>query len=329
MTVVRSVTIRDVAKAAGVSKTTATCVLNQTVGFKVSDTTRSRIFETAEELGYRYNAVAAALTRGRTDTVGLVIPWENRELGPSAYLRDLVMAVGQAAYSRGLRLSLLPLDVVTPTTIQSLIDGRVDGLILSLVTDQALIQQVEASGVPVVVLGHEAGRYRIEEDSAEGARQIANHLLSLGHRRFVHLMPDRLGGANVIRRDAFLAQVAEFEGTQVHVCQGVEPLADTLQSDPYPTALFAFNDALAVEALRVAQRLGRRVPEDLSVAGFDDCLVARVCIPPLTTVINPFEAIAQAALDTLGALQRKEPASTTQILPVSLAIRESTGPAPA
>jgi DNA-binding LacI/PurR family transcriptional regulator len=196
-----------------------------------------------------------------------------------------------------------------------------------------------APPIPVVLVNTaapEADVPTIMSDNQSGSRMVAEHLLGLGHRRFGYLMPpprhvdapDRLAGVRRALREADLAPEALQVARGEALVWGGEVAADELlDRSPETTAFVAYNDLMAIGALRALRRRGRRVPAEASVAGFDDVAMAAYVDPPLTTIAQRTDEMGRWAVARLVGEEGLGPSSV--LLPVDLRIRESTGPVPA
>ena len=334
-----NVTLQDVAAAAGVSKTTAASILRGDRGFQAARGTRERVQVTAARLGYRRNALAAALSSGRTHTVALLLPPLQSASDMAALTRtfgqDVFVAVLNAASQANLRVLPTPLPTVAdpPIALKNLIDGRVDGLILVSLRDPDFVEQVYASMVPCVELSSGFGTRLVQPDNAGGAAAAVAHLAERGHRRIVHWSGGVASSASEQRRSGFLAAAAKhgLRPEEVTITQDAASVAALLgrPASERPTALFAFNDHQAFLTLDIARGLGLRVPEDLSVVGFDNNILAEAARPRLTTIYNPIQEQADAAIKILQALWRGE---TDPVMPEKVSIRliqrQSTTTAP-
>jgi LacI family transcriptional regulator len=325
-----AVTIVDVARKAGVSKTTVSCVLNNAPGFSVPEETRQRVFDAAAALGYRRNTLAAALRSGRMNTVGIVPPsplHPDRDAhAGSVYIKDLLLALCAAAAQTRMNATIWAEKPHASLTVADALDQRVDGMVLAgLYGAGDFVRAVYAAGVPCVEIGSRFGDYQVHPDNRGGAALAADHLTGLGHRRIVHWRgPERVFSATE-RREGFLA-VLEARGIpDVPVVYGAQELAEHLGREDRPTALFAYNDASAVAALDLARELGLSVPRDLSIVGFDDNILATTARPRLTSVRNPLDGIARAAMELLEAQMRGQPPEPgPRTIPTRLSVREST-----
>ena len=328
-------TIADVAERAGVSTATVSRVLAG-VG-RARPETQARVLEAARELDYRPSEVARSLKRRSTQTLGLIITdIEN------PYFPELVRSVEDAARAAGFSV-LLCNAADDPereaSYLDLLVDRRVDGLIIA--ASSLGVRQGEwlmAPPIPVVLVNTaapDADLPTIMSDNEGGGRVATEHLLALGHRRFGYLMPPprnvdapaRLAG---VRRALTAAGVPRDALTIAHgealVGGGEAAANDLIDRAPETTAIVAYNDLMAIGALRALRRRGRRVPADTSVIGFDDVPVAAYVDPPLTTISQRTEEMGRWAVTRLTGEDGTGPPSVR--LPVDLQVRESTGPAP-
>ncbi len=323
-----NITLEDVAAQAGVSLTTAAAILRDAPGLRASTVTRQRVLETSARLGYRRNAIAASLQKGRTYVIGVLLPvreFETRTHAQRAYPQELLVSVFHAANRAGLRI----IPVMMPPrpghlTVQSVTDRQVDGLILGAIYDNNFLQSVEEAGVPCVEISG-TGRYLVLPDNEGGAEAAVEHLAALGHRRIAHWTCG--GGVAADARRAGFEAAARRLGVQTFFARSEEEATNVLRQPERerPTALFAFNDYWACVALGIARKLGLCVPDDLSVVGFDNKILAETAYPPLTTINNPLEAIADAAVALLQTrLRGEEPEEPRQVLPAHLVVRGST-----
>jgi LacI family transcriptional regulator len=328
-------TIADVASKAGVSTATVSRVLTG-VG-RARPETQARVLEAARALDYRPSEVARSLKRRSTQTLGLIITdIEN------PYFPELVRSVEDAARAAGFSVLLCNAEddpEREASYLELLVDRRVDGLIIA--ASSLGVRQgdwLTAPPIPVVLVNTaapDADLPTIMSDNEGGGRIATEHLLALGHRRFGYLMPPprnvdapaRLAGvrraldAGGVPRDALT--IAHGEAL---VGGGEAAANELLDRAPATTAIVAYNDLMAIGALRALRRRGRRVPADASVVGFDDVALAAYVDPPLTTVSQRTEEMGRWAVERL--IGDDGSGSTSMRLPVDLQVRESTGPAP-
>lgn len=331
------VTVEDVALEAGVSKTTAASILREAPNFQVSEATRHRVLEAARALGYRRHAVAVALSSGRTNTVGLLLPLaaiDARMPTSRIYGQDIFVAVFQAASRAGLRVTAIPLPHADNPhlPLQDLTDRSVDGIVMASVPSAEFVREVYQSGIPCVEIGSGHGRHLIHPDNEGGIEAAVAHLVALGHRRIVHWRGAGDNYASVHRHKGFAAasERHKLPATSTWVVRAQEEITALLRLPPIqrPTAVVAYNDYQACLALDIAREIGLRVPDDLSVVGFDDNILAEAARPQLSTIRNSLSVQAEAAITLLQALCRGEEPESPAPVPTQLIIRHSTGPAP-
>jgi len=344
MSTVRAVTIRDVARLAGVSLSTVSQVLNGRPGY-ASATTRERVLEVARELGYRPNALARGLVTSRTGTLGVVITDITR-----GFFTQVVGSIEQVVSKQGYSVLLACADGIQPeqTAFETFLDKRVDGIICMSSTVEASAEhifQVTRLGVPLVVINrplHTSELNQIAWDDVEIGERATEYLIGLGHRRIAHvsgsLQPprrrsaaDRLSGYQQALRIAGLPIDSSLilDGRyDYHVAfAACARLFD--RANP-PTAVFAASDSMAVAIVNALHRRGLRVPDDVSVVGANDDLHAVHVEPPLTTVRLPVRTAGRRAAElimaAIGAPSPAEP--VCEMLASELIVRGSTAPPP-
>ncbi|PAZ16478.1 transcriptional regulator [Streptomyces sp. SA15] len=330
----------DVARLAGVSQKTVSRVFNDEQ--YVSAEVRRRVLEAAEELGYRLNNAARALASGRTRSIGVVT------LGTALYgPASLLMGIERAARDTGYALRVVNTLEGDPGgiagAVESLLEQGVDGIVISEPIDEG-IDEPEVSihvDVPVLVLGAPpafAGPRVVTAGVGADllARAATEHLLELGHVTVHHLAGPRRWFAARDRLEGWRAALAAHGRTEPPVVEGDWSASSgyaagrELAADRDVTAVFAANDDMAIGLVRALTEAGRRVPDDVSVVGFDDIPVAAYVNPPLTTVRQPFDAVAQTGLKLLvHAIEnpQAEPLLASDP-PVELVVRTSTAPPP-
>ncbi|BCW12349.1 LacI family transcriptional regulator [Arthrobacter sp. NtRootA4] len=315
---------------AGVSHQTVSRVLNNHPN--VSSKTRERVEQAITELGYRRNTAARSLVTRRSQTIG-VLGSELAQYGPSHTL----LGVQQAARDAGYFVSVAGLREVTPETIKDAIahfmDQGVDGIVVTVPHPGTfdVLRDITAQ-VPLVAVGsigdeHLSGA---TVDQRQGAQLAVQHLLELGHQEIGHLSGPvdwidaaaRIEGWQDALAQAGLEPAALIEGDWSAECGYREGLK--ISADRSMTALFVANDQMALGVLRAFNETGVRVPDDISVVGFDDQPESAYFIPPLTTVAQDFEELGQRCIDLL--LDRIEGGSTGMAATVAprLVVRSTT-----
>lgn len=322
--------LADVAERAGVAPVTVSRVANGQES--VRPETRRRVQEAMTELGYRANTAARALATGRFGTIG-VIAFDLTAVG-NLYIADAVIRQAQHA---GMAVNLATLDAADDASLQAAIQRLTSLAIDGLIVVEARILDTPnlrlPSNLPVVVAegAPDIGYPAVGVDHGAGAIAATEHLLELGHRTVHHIsgLPDSHPSAR--RRQAWQRTLRR------HGCDIAEPIAGDwsaesgyragleLLTDPGVTAVFAANDQMAVGVLRAAAELGRRVPEDLSVVGYDDSEVAGYLTPPLTSVRQDLAGVGRSCVDLLvDSIHGNEPDWSTRLLRPQLVVRQST-----
>jgi LacI family transcriptional regulator len=322
------VTILDVARAAGVSKSTVSRVLDERLPRSTS-ATAERVRQVAAELGYIRDPLAAGLRRSGTSTVGVIVP----------RLTDTVMAmlyeeIARASGSRGL-FAIVATTEDDPgaehLAVQSLLRRRVDGLIL---TTARLDTSTEPERpVPhVLALRTDGVRPSSIGDDRLGAHLATRHLIDLGHRRIGLVGGPGYASSARNRQEGFRSALAEsgvpvdeslIAGDAFSIEAGETAGRILLDRPDRPTAVFAVNDNTAIGVMAAAHALGLRIPDDLSLVGYNDIPVVSRLPVPLTTVRVPFHQIAAGALELLLEADRGHPPRTLVATP-TLIPRRST-----
>jgi DNA-binding LacI/PurR family transcriptional regulator len=334
--------MRDIASAAGVSQSTVSRVLNDApTRVPIADDTRERVRLAARQLGYRPNPLARGLRGAPTMLLGAVV----RDI-TDPFFAGAIEALSVETIARGYNVVLghahgradeaLALTAVLETR-------HCDAIVLlgDMQDQPRLLADLGTSTVPVVGMWQGSsplGVPTVDVDNWAGVRDGLEHLAALGHRRIAFISGRLLGDIRE-REAAFRGFMQErFDGVPDGYVQqvpntpagGEQALHDLLRVEPRPTAVVTSTDTLAVGVLHAAHSVGLTVPDDLSVVGFDDILLASHTIPPLTTLRMPTAEIVGAGVQL--AIERAQnptlrdaPASVT-VIPPTLIVRESTAP---
>jgi DNA-binding LacI/PurR family transcriptional regulator len=326
----------DVARLAGVSSQTVSRVSNGHAN--VDEGTRARVLDAMHTLGYRPNGAARALKSGRFHTIGVIMT-TLQTLGNIRTLDAIATEAARAEYS----VLLMPISDPTLRGVsgayQRLSAQAVDGAVIIL--EARFLDQAEFAlppGIPVVVIdsGAGPGYTVVDTDQALGARQATDHLLGLGHRQVWHIAGPETSFSAIHRTESWRDTLAASGITPPPLLRGNWTAESgyghglTLGQRPDVTAIFAANDEMAFGAMRALHELGRDVPGDVSIVGFDDMDVAASFWPPLTTVRQDFAAVGRLSLQKLltKVSDLTTPTDIT-IVPTELIIRSSTAPPPA
>ncbi len=327
-----SPTLAELARATGVSPMTASRALNDRPG--VSDAKRSEIRRAAARLGYAPNLAARKLSGAASRIFGVVTPHLE-----SPFVSEIIAGMGPAAGESGYELlvySLRRRDRHPPGGVTRVLEQVADGVIALLPFEFAYLHALAAARVPVVTVdqGERRARYpTVVADAYQGGLAAVRHLLSLGHRDVAFLGgDDRLASArerarayrNALSEAGLGRSAGRMIPADFSAEGGYAATAALLRRRPRPTAIFAANDLSAFGALGALRAAGLRVPEDVSVVGFDDLPAAAHASPPLTTVRQPLHEMGREAVGLLLAGVRREVGPRHVVLPTTLVIREST-----
>lgn len=327
-------TIRDVARLAGVAKTTASDAL-QGRG-RVSEATRARVEAAAAALRYRPHAGARDLTLRRSEVLGLLV---GDFFDP--FNAELTGLLEQRAAANGYRVLLAtagPDLQEEATALSNLLKHRVAALILVAYTGDDAALRAITEHTPVVSIGYSgAAGVSIGLDDLTGALLAVGHLLDLGHTRIAYvsgtLVAPRTDAARISGYRATLRRAGVRDEAIVKVGPHSDPLRneavrELLSRPDRPTAVFAASDITAIEVMSCAMELGLRIPDDLSIVGFDDMQLARLPMISLTTVAQPIAELARLSIEAATSwLSSGEVAQSTMLEP-ELVVRGSTGPPP-
>jgi LacI family transcriptional regulator len=308
-----AVTIKDVARESGVNVSTVSRAINGEYG--VHKDTRELVLAVAARLHYRPNRVARGLVTGRSHTFALVVS-DIR----NPFFSEVARGAEDAAYLAGYDLVLCNSDLDPEKQIryiQSLVEKRVDGILMNSVAALSRPQQKQlaALGVPIVLLNQAAPRSAFSTvcaDNLSGGALAGDYLLRLGHRHIAYLTGRH--GNMTIRARGFVRALAAAHGPVVPIVlhgrnnfqAGIELANKLIAAHPEVTAMACANDMMAFGVIRALMDAGRRIPEEVSVIGFDNVELSSIVHPPLTTIHQPKYEIGQAAIEILLRLAARD-----------------------
>ncbi|HTW13054.1 MAG TPA: LacI family DNA-binding transcriptional regulator [Solirubrobacteraceae bacterium] len=330
-------TIRDIAEIAGVSPATVSRVVNGRTD--VSPALRESVMRVVREQGYTTGRAPHPAHFGRTGLVGVTVPLVHK-----SYFSEILAGASEAFYELDYSIVLSPTlheHRREVSLVERLMRGLTDGALLVLPEEsQQELTALREQGYPFVIVDpHTEIDERVPTVSASntaGGRSATEHLLSLGHRRIAAITGPRDGIATKERMRGYRGALLDF-GILADPALTVESDFSTggghraalplLSMAERPTAVFAFNDMMAIGVIRAARQLGLRVPEDVSVCGFDDTFEASILETPLTTVRQPLAEMGRMAVSQLARLLQNRRIEALHIqLETMLVVRESTGP---
>jgi len=336
MAIRRRPTSADVARQAGVSRTTVSFVLNDHPTAQISQATRERVLAAAADLGYVPNASARTLAVGASLVLGLVLRQRPEQVAVDALLPETLRGLADAAREGGYRVLVEPLPRGDDSYSSLLRAHHVDGLVISGPrADDRALAELQAEGFPLVLQGSlpDVPIPSVDVDNVEGARTVVEHLISVGHRQIACITnaplaytaaTERLEGYRAalegarIPYDERLVAHADFDPASGHAA-----MDRLIRRGGAFTAVFAASDVVALGVIGAARAHQVRVPEQLAIVGFDDIPLAAYFDPPLTTVHLPAHAlgfsVGRALIDRIAG--RPVPART--VLETQLVVRGS------
>jgi DNA-binding LacI/PurR family transcriptional regulator len=329
-------TLLDVARRAGVSTATVSKVLANKPYFTAA--TRDKVMQAVDELGYVPHLPARALSSGKTHIVAVVFPYLYDTIFTDPLVLRILEGIEAECSLRGynILLSTPKLTANGPDLnyMQLMQSGYIEGLIaMDNIPSSSVIAPAQKRNLPSVAIGYYETEFSVQSDDFNGAHQLIDHVIHLGHRRigFIVVAPERhysiqyrMDGLRAGMRKAGL----DFDAAPVafgdfSTQSGFTAAQSLLQNIPDLTALVCINDRMAMGAIQCARQIGRDVPSDLTVVGYDDIPMAAAFSPALTTVDQQAPALGRAAAQMLFAvLDGKKPGSMR--LPTYLVVRQSS-----
>ena len=326
-------TLQEVARRARVSTATVSRVLNN--GASVKSSTRARVLKVIQELKYSPNVHAQSLAGGRSRSIGVIV--SNIE---NPFFLDVYKTVEAGAHAAGYEVIMANTDYSSDrlvTSIRLMLGRRLAG-VAAIVSemDAALIQELSGQRIPVVF--YDVGTPRrnitnIRVDYRGGMAKLTSYLYSLGHRRVGYIGHHATLGPINERIQSLRDATGKYPGLEVDMATDADTLEGGRQAarvllarSPRPTALVCVNDVMAVGALREVRARGLRVPEDVSVTGFDNVTLAQFAVPALTTVHIPRDQIGRTVCACL--MRDDVPREQEFVVEPELVVRDSTGLAP-
>jgi DNA-binding LacI/PurR family transcriptional regulator len=327
-----SVTIKDIARAAGVSHSTVSRALADSP--LISTETKERIRRLADEMGYAPSAIGRGLVTRRTGTIGLVVTTI-----ADPFIAEVVQGIEETALSYNYNTILCNSQAEPERelkTVRALHEKRVDAIIVTSSRLGSLyMAHLREVGVPIVLINNQRGgayTHSVLIDDRRGGELAGKYLLGLGHERIAYVAGPVWAQASNVRLEG-LRQALRPRGLDVPADWvlegngrpegGIEAAHELLRRKLPATAVFCYNDMTAVGLLAALHKAGLRVPEDLSVIGYDDVAIVAHLQPPLTTIAQPKYALGQQATEMALTLIRGEPDVRDVVLAPALVERES------
>lgn len=340
--IIHDVTLKDIAKYVGVSPSTVSRVLSGAKTGMISEGTRKRVLEAAEQLGYTPNTMARALKGKQTKLLGVIV----REIA-DPFFASFIASLNTCARNLGYQIVLghAHSDPQVAIQMSAILDTRhLDGIFAlgDLRDDNNALEQLLQSNQVVVAMcrGQKPSWIpKVNVDNQAGVDMMLNHLIQMGHTRIAFIDGGWLGDIRErrisferyaidhnLQADFFCveAQVNDADG-------GYKAMSDILSRSHRPTAVFAADDMMAIGALKAAINMGFSIPKDISVVGFDDIEMGRFMTPALTTVRQPIEEMSSRAMELIVDLIAKREITDNErsiMIQPGLVVRESSGLAP-
>lgn len=332
------VTMSDVAKRAGVSVMTVSRVVNGVKG-KVSEATRKKVLQIIKELNYHPNSVGRALHGSRLKIIGVVSPLITAGIVlENPFYYELIMGIEEVCTEKGFDVMISTRKKINKNSdyLKNFYERKVDGLIIVAPNVNSIqFELIEKDDIPVVLAG-ERTSHRIsyvDADNERGGELAVEYLYRMGHRKIGMITGtstmrnaiDRLNGfLNAMRKFGLEIRKDWIINGDFHYYGGTVAIKQLLKASELPTAIFCANDLSALGAIAELKKSGVRVPQDISVIGFDNINVAQYSHPPLTTIEQPIFEMGKAAAELLLAkINNKQVTSQGRIFPVKIIERDS------
>lgn len=323
------VSIREVAKLAGVSPATVSRVLNGTA--KVDEEKQQRVLKVVRETGFIPNEVARSLFKKSSKLIGMIVP--NIE---NPFFNEMAKAIEEEAYKNGYRLTLCNTDddnAKERENIRMLSRMNADGIIL-MTNNEEIREEIDQCNIPVVVLDRQIHKSKeiayIQSDHYQGGRIAAEHLIQCGCRNIVNMQgPQKFSSARQrLRGYLDICQEYGLKPQNIECAysfqDGLKKAELLLEKYPDVDGILACNDMVAISVYKVLHRHGHKVPQDVALIGFDNINLSWLMTPEITTVAQPIKEMGAAAIRVVLDYSGEEPVERENIFPVRLIQRETT-----
>ena len=328
----RPPTMHDVAERAGVSQTTVSFVVNDRTDIIISDETKERVRAAVRELDYRPNAMARGLRSNKSQLIGLI----SDEIATTVHAVQIVLGAQNAAWERGKLLLMVNTggnEEIKNAAARIMLEHQVESIIYATMYHRVATPPAMLRNVPCVLLDCFALDHSLPSvvpNEVQGGRTATETLIQKGHRRIgfinnIDPIPATFGRLSGYR-EALASHGLAFDESFTRRAQsdsngGYDGATELMQLPDPPTAIFCFNDRMAMGAFRAAQELGLSVPHDLSVVGFDNQeIIAEALSPSLTTVALPYYEMGSAAVETLAEALAVAGEETVRVKPARVAV---------
>ena len=329
------VTIKDIAKAAGVSKSTVSRVLNNSGRF--SEKSKKKVLEAAEKLNYKRNALARAMITKETKNIGLIVYQKHKPILSHPFYAPVIEAIVDTSMKLGYSIIIATDQDVKGSSAELLLEKRVDGIIFASFIDPSIVIKYKNQDVPLVLVNNSVdfqGVSYVKFDNFTGANEAVNYLTSKGHTRIGLLSGPLEHRSYKERYGGYLSALKQnpISVEENYICigdstfsDGYELMNQLLNVDPKPTAVFASNDMMAIGAIKSIKNNNLKVPEDIAVIGFDNIEYGKFTEPRLSTIDADKEKMGKKAVELLlKEIKKDKDFKRKNVLSTGLVIREST-----
>jgi DNA-binding LacI/PurR family transcriptional regulator len=335
-----SVTQKEIAKVAGVSQTVVSFVLNNSYDVAISEDTRHRVIEIANELGYVPQVAAQNLVRGHSSNIGLVLIYPHYQVLRDPFIPNIMTGIGEVSRKQGYRLLVEHINRLEDLPkVRNLLKGKeIAGLVINNFQASEVIQPLVDEGYPIVLLQRDdlSNVHSVSINHLDGVQQLIQHLINIGHQRIACIAYTAMKDSQVRRRFQRFLSTLDAAGIffdERYLREGsfepetaYEAMKSLLNENPLPTAVYGMNDLMALGAISAIHEAGLKIPEDIAVVGYDGMRFAAFTHPPLTTIQAPEIELGQEAakmlMQLIDGLRVENPHVT---LETELVVRASCG----
>lgn len=329
-----NVTIKDVAKAAGVSKSTVSRVFSNSGNY--SDETKRKVLEAAERLNYRKNTIATAMKTKETKNLGLIIYKKHKPILSHPFYAPIVEAIVDSSRERGYSIIIATDQDIESSAAESLLEKRVDGIIFTSFIHEAIIKKCKEMGLPLVLLNcsMDLDVTFVKADDYMGAYEAVVYLIKKDYTEIGFLCGSLQNHSYYERYRGYLAALNDYNIPvrekfmrfgEATISEGTRLMNSMLESGDVPRAIFASCDMIAIGAIKAIKKAGLKIPDDVAVIGFEDIEHNVLIEPALSTVFVDKVKMGQMAVDVLLDQIGEKPKSRREnILPTKLILRESS-----
>lgn len=328
------VTIKDVAKAAGVSKSTASRVISNVGNY--SDDAKRKVLEAAERLNYKKNTIATAMKTKKTKNLGLIIYKKHKPILSHPFYAPIVEAIVDSSKKRGYSIIIATDQDVESSAAEFLLEKRVDGIIFTSFVHNNIIKKCRKMGLPLVLLNCSMNLdvSFVKADNYIGAYEAVVHLIKKKHTEIGFLCGPLQNHSYYERYHGYLAALNDYNIPvrksfmrfgESNFSEGTRLMNSMLDSGDFPRAIFASCDMIAIGAIKAIKKAGLQIPDDVAVIGFEDIEHDVLIEPALSTVFVDKVKMGQMAVDILlNEIVEKPNSRKENILPTKLIVRESS-----